>query len=156
MTVKFPYGKAPFWLFVIAIASLVLSLVTRRHKEPRPDLVFVTFTESHYDAYRKAIPEFEKKHGVTVQVQYTNWASLQTRLQNAMLAGTDVPDLSEMIEGSLGFFTRGPIEDFGILDLTDRVKKDGLDQRLVASRFSLWSARGRIPLRRLSNVIRPG
>jgi arabinosaccharide transport system substrate-binding protein len=144
MIVKFPYGKAPFWLFVIAIASLVLSLVTRRHKEPRPDLVFVTFTESHYEAYRKAVPEFEKKHGVTVQVQYSNWASLQTRLQNAMLAGTDVPDLSEMLEGSLGFFTRGPVEDFGILDLTDRLKRDGLDKRLVESRFSLWSARGRV------------
>ena len=39
----------------------------------------------------------------------------------------------------LGFFTRGPREDVGLLDPTDRVKAEGLDRRLVASRFSLWS-----------------
>jgi arabinosaccharide transport system substrate-binding protein len=61
-----------------------------------------------------------------------------------MLSGTEVPDLVEMLEGSLGFFTRGPREDIGLLDLTDRIRAENLEQRMVASRFSLWTARGRI------------
>jgi arabinosaccharide transport system substrate-binding protein len=141
---NFPYGRAPFWLLVIALVSLGLRVVTSRRREARPDLVFVTHTEAHFDAYRKAIPRFEREHGVKVQLQFANWASLQARLQNAILAGTEVPDLAEVFEGSLGFFTRGPIEDFGLLDLTDRLRADGLDKRLVQSRFSLWSARGRV------------
>lgn len=141
---KFPYGKAPFWLLVIAVASVALRLITARRAEERPDLVIVTHTEAHFEAYRKAIPRFEREHGVKVQLQFTNWASLQSRLQNAMLAGTEVPDMAEVFEGSLGFFTRGPVEDFGLLDLTDRLKAGGLYDRMVQTRYSLWSARGRI------------
>jgi arabinosaccharide transport system substrate-binding protein len=104
----------------------------------------VTFTAPHQVAYRKALPEFEKKHGVKVDVQLAHWGSLQTRLQNAMLADTDVPDLVEMLEGSLGFFARGPKEDIGLLDLTSRIDQEHLRDRMVSSRFSLWSARERV------------
>jgi arabinosaccharide transport system substrate-binding protein len=141
---KYPYGKAPFALLVIAIVSVGLRLATARRHEERPDLVVVTHTDSHYESYRRAIPRFEREHGVKVQLQRTNWASLQARLQNAMLAGTEVPDLAELFEGSMGYFTRGPVEDFGVMDLTDRLQRDGLTDRMVQSRFSLWSARGRI------------
>ena len=55
------------------------------------------------------------EHGVKVQLQKVNWASLQARLQNSMLAGTETPDLAELFEGSMGYFTRGPVEDFGVM-----------------------------------------
>jgi len=110
---NFPYGRAPFWLLVIAVVSVGLRVATSRRREARPDLVIVTHTEAQFDAYRKAIPRFERDHGVKVQLQFANWASLQARLQNAILAGTEVPDLSEVFAGSLGFFTRGPVEDMG-------------------------------------------
>ena len=141
---RFPFGKAPFWLMAIAVVSVVVRVATARKSEERPDLTIVTHTEAHRDAYAKVIPEFERLHGVKVQLQFTNWASLQSRLQNALLAGTETPDLAEVFEGSLGFFTRGPVEDFGLMDLTDRLHADGLYDRLVESRFSLWTARGRI------------
>jgi arabinosaccharide transport system substrate-binding protein len=141
---KYPYGKAPFALLVIAIVSAGIRIATARRHEERPDLVIVTHTDAHYEAYRKAIPRFEREHGVKVQLQKVNWASLQARLQNSILAGTEVPDLAELFEGSMGYFTRGPVDDFGVTDLTDLLKRDGLDTRVVQSRFSLWSARGRI------------
>ncbi len=123
---KYPYGKAPFALLVIAIVSVGLRVATARRHDERPDLVIVTHTDAHYDAYRKAIPRFEREHGVKVQLQLVNWASLQARLQNAILAGTEMPDLAELFEGSMGYFTRGPAEDFGVMDLTDRLRRDKL------------------------------
>jgi len=141
---KYPYGKAPFALLVIAIVSVGIRIATARRHDERPDLVFVTHTDAHYEAYRKAIPRFEREHGVKVQLQKVNWASLQARLQNSLLAGVETPDLAELFEGALGYFTRGPAEDFGIVDLTDWLHRDGLYDRMVQSRFSLWSARGRI------------
>jgi arabinosaccharide transport system substrate-binding protein len=141
---NFPYGRAPLWLLVIAVVSVGLRVITARRHEARPDLVIVTHTEAQFDAYRKAIPRFERDHGVKVQLQFANWASLQARLQNAILAGTEVPDLSEVFAGSLGFFTRGPVDDIGLLDLTDRLHADGLTERLVQSRLTLWSTRGRV------------
>lgn len=141
---RFPFGRAPLWLLIIAIGSSLLRLLVQGERPRRPDIALVTFSTAHYDAYRRAIPAFERTHHATVQVQLASWASLQSRLQNAVLAGTDVPDLVEVFEGSLGFFTRGPTEDIGLTDLTPRLVRDGLIDRLVASRFSLWTARGRI------------
>src|SRR3954452_22617171 len=124
MVEKFPYGAAPFWLLAIAVLSLALRAGTVRGRPSRPDLVFVTFSNAHFETYQRAIPEFEKSKGVRVQLQFSHWKSLRSRLQNALLAGTDVPDMVEVLEGSLGFFTRGPAEDIGLLDLTDRVHAD--------------------------------
>src|SRR5438874_752028 len=104
MIARFPYGKAPFWILLIAVGSTLLWAVTRRGRSGRPDLVLVTFAKPHFESYERAVPQFEREHGVRVQVQYSNWGPLQTRLQNAMLAGTDVPDLAEVFEGSMGFF----------------------------------------------------
>jgi arabinosaccharide transport system substrate-binding protein len=144
MMARFPYGRAPFWLAILAIASVTARIATRRHDARRPDLVLVTFTDSHYQAYRRAVPAFERAHGVTVQIEFTNWTPLRSRLQNAILAGSEVPDLAEVVEGSLGFFTRGPGRDIGVLDLTERLRADRLTDRLVPSRLSLWSAGERI------------
>ncbi|MBC8133004.1 MAG: extracellular solute-binding protein [Deltaproteobacteria bacterium] len=144
MIAKFPYGKVPFWLLVIAVASMVTLLLTRRARPPRPDLILVTFSSAHFAAYKNAIPRFEQQHNVKVQIQQASWTALQSRLQNAILAGTEVPDLVEVFARSLGFFTRGPVEDIGLLDLTDRLRDEGLSDRLVPSRLSLWSERGRV------------
>ena len=55
-----------------------------------------------------------------------------------------MPDMVELLYGTMGTFTRGPLEDVGFVDLTDRVKSAGLDKRLVTSRFNMWSSRGHI------------
>lgn len=141
---KFPYGKAPFWLLVTALLSTLTLAMVRRERPRRPDLILVTFTMAHKEAYEKNVAEFERRHGVRVEVQFAHWSSLRSRLQNAILADTDVPDMVEMLEGSLGFFTRGPLQEVGLLDLTSRIEREHLRERMVESRFSLWSARGHV------------
>jgi arabinosaccharide transport system substrate-binding protein len=141
---KFPYGKAPFWLLMAAAVSSLLRAAVAQSSPKRPDLLFVTFTHLHQETYERAVGEFEQRHHVDVQFQYASWQSLQSRLENAMLAQADVPDMVEVLEGSLGFFTRGPTKDVGLIDLTDRVHAADLDQRLVESRLGTWSIQGRI------------
>ena len=99
---KYPYGKAPFALLVIAIVSVGLRVATARRHDERPDLVIVTYSDAHYDAYRKAIPRFEREHGVKVQLQQVHWASLQSRLQNSMLAGHRDPGPRRDVRGLAG------------------------------------------------------
>jgi arabinosaccharide transport system substrate-binding protein len=140
---RFPYGKAPFILLVIAVVSSATFAATRGERRPG-DLVLATFAANHYRMYRAAVPKFEQEHGVTVEVQQVDWQSLEARLQAAIVANTEVPDLAEISEGTLGFFTRGPEADFGFMDLTDLIERDGLDQRVLAARFAPWTTRGRI------------
>jgi arabinosaccharide transport system substrate-binding protein len=140
---RFPYGRAPLWLFVMAIVSSLLVLVTHglgaAHK---PDLVLAISASNHMIAYREAADLFERRRGVHVSVELVHSRALQTRLQNAMLAHTAVPDLVEIGATDIAFFTRGPLADVGFVDLTERLDEGGLRQKIVESRLSLWSTRG--------------
>ena len=145
MIENFPYGKAPFWLVFLALFSSVVLFATRqRAAEARADLTLATFAVQHHAAYKKVLPEFERQHGVRVGLQLVDMRALQTRLQNAMLAGTEVPDLVEIPDGSIGYFTRGPLKDVGFLDLTERIEHEDYRPRIVHSRFSKWESRGRL------------
>jgi arabinosaccharide transport system substrate-binding protein len=145
MIERFPFGKAPFWLLAMALLSSVLVFATHSASAGKqPDLVLAISAANHMESYRDVLPAFERKHGVRVSIQLVHSRALQTRLQNAMLAGTSVPDLVELLAGDIAFFTRGPLEDVGFMDLTERLEREGLRQRLVEPRLSLWSSRGHV------------
>jgi arabinosaccharide transport system substrate-binding protein len=145
MVDQFPFGKAPFWLLCLALASSLLLFATRKQAAAeRPDLTLTTFVVPHVPAYKRVLPEFERRHGVKVSIQLVDARALETRLQNSMLAGTAVPDLVEILDGGMGFFTRGPISDVGFLDITERMQREGYRQRIVESRFSKWQSRGHL------------
>lgn len=141
----FPYGKAPLAILILALLSgIVVFASNSSARRSRADLVFVTFTKEHAAAYRPAVEAFERRHGIDVQIQVVSQRALQGRLQSALQVGADVPDMVELLDGTMGVFTRGPIDDVGFIDLTERVHAEGLYERLVASRFNKWTSRGHI------------
>ncbi|HWB54870.1 MAG TPA: extracellular solute-binding protein [Tepidisphaeraceae bacterium] len=141
----FPYGKAPLAILVLAILSAGAVLWSRQRQEAsRPDLIFATFSKEQGAAYSEALPAFEKKYHCRVQIQVVDQRALQNRLQSAMQVGAEVPDMAELLDGTMGFFTKGPIEDVGFVDLTKIMHTSGLYDRIVKSRFTKWSSRGHI------------
>jgi arabinosaccharide transport system substrate-binding protein len=139
------YGKAAFIILMMALVCGVVHFARSVQRQAvKPDLVMAIFAANHEEAYRQVIGDFEKQHGVKIQLQLVAAKALQSRLQSALLTGAEVPDLVELLEGSMGYFTRGPLQDVGFVDLTDRLHEEGLYQRMVESRYSLWSSRGRI------------
>jgi arabinosaccharide transport system substrate-binding protein len=143
---EFPYGKAPLAILLLAIASgaaLLIASVSQSTIRP-PDLVYATFTKEHAVAFAPAVAAFEKKYGVKIQIQVVDQRALQGRLQSALQVGADVPDMVELMYGTLGYFTKGPISDIQLIDLTDRLHKTGMYDKLVTNRFSKWSSRGHI------------
>jgi arabinosaccharide transport system substrate-binding protein len=141
---QFPYGKAPLFIGLVAIVSGLGVLWSHsRYGRTRPDLVMMTHARLHADIYRAKIPEFEKRHGVRVEVQEMELNAMRARLQAAFATGTEVPDVVEMPDNA-AYFLRGPTKDVGLLDLTSWVAEDKLKERMVDNRFSLWERRGRI------------
>ena len=124
----FPYGKAPLSILILALLSgaALVAVAAVSRKEAKPDLVFATFVKEQAEAYRPAMDQFEKDYHVKIQVQVVNQDAMNDRLQASLQAGADVPDLCEIMYGTIGTFTKGPLEDVGFLDLTDRLKKEGL------------------------------
>lgn len=141
----FPYGKAAGALLFIALTTgTVLFWLQHGWEKPEADLVFTTFAQNHYEAYLQVVGQFEAQHQCKVQMQLVPARGLQSRLQSAFLVNAEVPDVVEILNGSMGYFTQGPLEDVGFLDLTDWLHESGIYDRMVASRFTLWSSRGRI------------
>jgi hypothetical protein len=56
MLERFPYGKAPFVLLIVAVVSSVAFASTRGSKRPA-DIVIATFAENHRRAYIDALPK---------------------------------------------------------------------------------------------------
>jgi arabinosaccharide transport system substrate-binding protein len=147
---RFPYGTAALCIGLIALISgIAVAIHNWRADRERPDLIMATFAKDHAEAYRPLIAEFEKKRGVRVQLQVVDQNALKGRLQAALQVGAEVPDVVELLDGTMGYFVKGPLEGVGFVDLTDRVMKSvngepPLWDQLVNSRFDKWSSRGRI------------
>ncbi len=143
----YPFGKAPFVILIIAIVSGIVFLWMRLgEKKDRPDLILAIQAEIHVKPYQKAIDQFNKENNCNVVLQRVQKEVLMSRLQSAMQTGCDVPDIVEMLEGTIGYFTRGPLENVGFVDLTERLKEDGFmdSAKMVQTRYALWSSRGHI------------
>jgi arabinosaccharide transport system substrate-binding protein len=143
---QFPYGIAPLVILILAIASggVLVWQSSQQAVRKRPDLVYQTFAKDHVRGLEEAAADFLKLTGKHVEIQLVDQRALQNRLQAQILSGAEVPDLVEIVEPSMGTFTRGPLADVGFIDLTDRLLAEGWMDKLVPSRFSLWSSRGRI------------
>lgn len=146
----FPFGKAALSILILTLLSGVwLAAHPARHKTAT--LTYWTFAKPHYLAYQKALPAFEAAHpGVTVDLQLVSNTALASRLQAALLANLDVPDLCEIEISQAGSLFRGPQKDIGFTDLTSRLMHTdaqnpvSLYDQMVKARFSPYTSRGRI------------
>lgn len=135
---QFPYGNAALSLLIVALLTgLGIGIVDVRKatRSDKPDLVFATFAKDHLPAYIPAIEKFEKENHCKVQLQYVDQPTVKGRLQAAMQVGAEVPDMVEILDGTMGTFTSGPLENVGFVDLTEKIKENGLADKLVKSRF---------------------
>ncbi|BCW96461.1 MAG: extracellular solute-binding protein [Fimbriimonadales bacterium] len=141
---RFPYGASAGVMAGLALASGAY-LAARRGQQSRSDLRLWTFAKPHGDAYLKMLPDFLRRHpGVSVDIQIVAGEAVTSRLQAAFWSNLDVPDLAEVEISWAGSFFRGRLESIGFRDLTERVRRTGLWERVVQTRFAPYTTRGRI------------
>jgi len=140
----FPFGLAPFLIFVLGITA-ALWLVVHPVSKKAAALTLWTFANIHATAYQKAVPSFEEKHpGKEVDVQLVAGVAVTSRLRAAFWADLDVPDLVEVEISSAGTFFRGNLDDLGFIDWTPWLKETGYYERIVKTRFAPYMAKGKI------------
>ncbi len=111
-----------------------------------PGRKYWVFAAPHAEMYEPVIRAWNARHSPASQVRMgiLSVPAMERRLLSGFLAGTPVPDLCEAEVSMAAKFFAGPVEAIGLVDLTERLKSEGLLDRINPPSFAPWSSRGRI------------
>lgn len=104
-----------------------------------------TFAPPHARMYEPLLEEWQAEPGhPSVEIEVLSLPALERRMLGAFLSGVPVADLIEAERRVASRAFAGPIEAVGFLDLTDRLRDEGLLDSINEASFSPWTSRGRI------------
>lgn len=113
--------------------------------DSRPGAVMWVFSKELAGMYSPVIQEWNTSGASPrVELQFLSLIPLARRMQSGFLAGTPVADLIEVERQWAASTFRGPLEQVGFVDLTDRLRDEGLLDEIAPASFSPWTSRGRI------------
>jgi len=137
---KLSPGSALIFSLALVSAALVILLP---HKEP-DGITFWVFATPHRDAYIEPVAQWNKEHPespFTMSMLHPN--VIEHRMISGFLSGTPVADLLETHEGMYPKVYRGPLDQIGFLDITDRLHEEGLYEQYDQTSLLQHSHRGR-------------
>lgn len=137
---EFPPGRVPLLLILLALGSGAAVFV--RHVIPqRATLDVWTFTHIANEEFKQRLADYPQRDEIRV-LNLGN--ALFDRLSLSIMTQTELPDLVEIEQSFVGRFIRGPVEHIPFVDLTDRIEREGWDEKVVKARFARYSVGGRI------------
>lgn len=133
--------------WIIGALAVLSSVVIALWAIPQhTGLAFWTFAKSHkrmYDPMTEVWNTAQQRDN-RVHILLLSGGALQRRLLSGFLSGTPLPDLVESYAQIVAQAFKGPLEDVGFVDLTDRLHAEGLYEQINAPSFGPWTSRGRI------------
>jgi len=130
-------------ILLLAIVTSVL-VVWLPAKDPR-GIQFWVFHGAYRDTYMGTIEEWNRAHPETpFAVTLLASSPLERRILSGFLAGTPVADLIALHNAIIPKVFLGPVDQIGLLDITDRLHTEGLYERINEPSFSIMTSRGRI------------
>ncbi|MBP9914541.1 MAG: extracellular solute-binding protein, partial [Opitutaceae bacterium] len=137
----FSPGALVILLLAIISSVVVVSLPVRRQS----GIPMWVYSPVHLAAYLPMLDEWNRTHpGKEFNIQQLQGPALERRMLSGFLAGTPVAD---MLEPHLGIAAKaflGPLNDVGFVDLTSRLKKEGLLDQINGPSFAPYTMNGRI------------
>lgn len=133
--------------WVVVAAAIVSTVTILVWRVPRHEgLEMWTFYRVHHQMYEGVIDEWNAAPGCPEPVNgyLLDGTAMRQRLMAGFLSGTPIADLLEIERNMACLSFSGPLEDIGFVDLTDRLKEEGIYDRINAASFSPWTSRGRI------------
>ncbi|MCP4594319.1 MAG: extracellular solute-binding protein [bacterium] len=133
------------WL-IVALALLSMTLVICRTETRRQGLELWTYARTHVLNYEPIIAHWNEveETGESVQLFLIGPRPLERRVLSGFFSGTPVADLIEIERSMAGRLFSGPLEAVGFVDLTERLRAEGIDTAINEPSFGPWTSRGRI------------
>lgn len=137
--------RLPAGVMVVALVALASTIAVLAM--PLPKVVgqqMWTSARMHYLLYEPSVAEWNATQSPPVHMTLLSQDALQQRMLSAFLAQTTVAELIEVERRNAARAFAGPLESVGFVDLTERLRAEGLDQQINAASFTPWSSRGHI------------
>ena len=145
---KFPTLPFSVGAMVILLLAALSSLVIIMRPSGRTEAVELwTSAREHYYMYQPVVEAWNKaaeSDADRIKMTLLSHPALEQRMLSGFLSGTPTAQLLEVERriAARAFF--GPIESVGFVDLTDRLRADGLLDSLNGPSFSPWTSQGRV------------
>ncbi len=127
---------------LLAVASLLIALFMP--VPTRSGLEMWMFAFPHKDAYEPVVEEWDELHPESVDMFVLSMSALERRMLAGFLSATPVADLIEADVNVASRAFTGPLEDVGFIDLTERLREEGIYDKINKPSYSPWTSRGRI------------
>jgi arabinosaccharide transport system substrate-binding protein len=139
-------GLIPPGVWVILVLAITSTVgIACLSGSRRDQIQYWIFAKQHRVLYSSMIERWNREHpDQRVQMSLLNVPVMGQRMMSGFLSGTPVADVIEVERQIAGTAFTGPLEDVGFVDLTDRLKQEGLLEGINAPSLSPWTSRGRI------------
>ena len=144
---RLPVALSPGAWVVAGIAVMSSVAVLAWPEREIEGIAFWTFARPHAAMYAPLLEEYNADlppGAEPTHVFLLDGGALTRRMLSGFMSDTPVADLIEVEQGVIGRVFGGPVEDVGFVDLTDRLRDEGLIDAINEPSFSQWSTSGRI------------
>jgi arabinosaccharide transport system substrate-binding protein len=131
------------WI-IVAIAVVSSAVILIRPSVKSDGLQLWTSAREHFLMYQAPTQRWNLTAARPVNLYLFSDTALGYRMMSGFLSGVPVADLIEVERRLIGPVFAGPLEDVGFVDLTDRLKSEGLLDQINRPSFSPWTSRGHI------------
>jgi len=136
---------SPGALAILSLAIVASALVIWLPSEEPRGIHFWVYHKPYHDTYQPKIDEWNRNHPETpFAMSLFSHTTLERRTLSGFLSGTPLADLIALHSGIIPKTFLGPVEQIGLLDLTDRLHAEGLYEQFNEPSFSGVTSRGRI------------
>lgn len=97
----------------------------------------------HFRMYEPMVEEWNRTKENRFRLVLLSQPALERRMLSAFTSGTPAADILEVERRPAARAFMGPLEGVGFVDLTDRLRSEGLLDALNAPSFTPWTSRGR-------------
>jgi arabinosaccharide transport system substrate-binding protein len=138
------YASPGAWV-ILLLAVLGSTAIILLPAPARAPVQFWIFARQHAVIYRGLIEQWNEQHPTqAAEMVVLNRPVLEQRMMSAFLSGTPVADVFEVERDIAARAFTGPLDAVGFVDLTDRLREEGLLETINGPSFSPWTSRGRI------------
>ncbi|MFH1500074.1 MAG: extracellular solute-binding protein [Verrucomicrobiota bacterium] len=132
------------WVLLLLAAVSAAHVVTRENRRLEGGVMW-TFSRPHSPGYYPVIENWNREYPDNkYNLLLLDYGALESRMLSGFLSGTPVADLMEVERNIAARAFTGPLDDVGFVDLTDRLRAEGLIDTINPPSFSPWTSRGRI------------